>query len=413
MTPVERKQAEREQTLIARHHEVMGIAPTGLYQAPGRVNLLGEHTDYSGGFCMPAALSFNTLIAANQRTDNILRLHSLDFHETVELDLANLLPPRATTGKGHWSAYPFGVAWSLAQPLAQGLGLSGVKVPGADLTFSGNVPLGSGLSSSASIEVATATALLALAHAQMPKPQIALACQKAENDYVGAPCGIMDQFISAAGVRGNALAIDTRALTAELAPIPDKLRLVVCNSMVRHSVGGGEYGERRREVEEAARAISLQKLGDRQLRDATLQDLEKARPNMSHNAFLRARHVITDSQRVLDGVAALRAGDATAFGALMTAAHASFRDDFAASCKQCDILADLALKIPGCLGSRLTGGGFGGCTVSLVQATHAEQFVETLRAQYLQATGVTAQAFICEIADGAGPLPLPVSKLKV
>ena len=391
--------SDRELALIARHKEIMSTTPIGLYQAPGRVNLLGEHTDYSGGFCMPAALSFNTLIAATPRTDNILRLHSLDFHENVQLDLANLLPPGATTSKGHWSSYPFGVAWSL--------GLSGIKVTGADLTFSGNVPLGSGLSSSASIEVATATALLALAHAQLPKPQIALACQKAENDYVGAPCGIMDQFISTAGVRGNALAIDTRALTAELAPIPGHLRLVVCNSMVRHSVGGGEYGERRREVEEAAHAISLDKPQAKQLRDATLEDLERARPNMSHEAFLRARHVITDSQRVLDGVAALRAGDATAFGALMNAAHVSFRDDFAASCKECDILQSLALKIPGCLGSRLTGGGFGGCTVSLVEVAHAEQFVETLRAQYLQATGVTAQAFICEIADGAGPLPLP------
>ncbi len=394
MTPSQHEQA-REQQLILRHKEIMGTTPTGLYQAPGRVNLLGEHTDYSGGFCMPAALSFNMLIAATPRTDNILRLHSLDFHETTELPLDQLIPP----GPDHWSSYPFGVAWSLT--------LSGIHLTGADLTFSGNVPLGSGLSSSASIEVATATALLALAHAQLPKPQIALACQKAENDYVGAPCGIMDQFISTAGVRGNALAIDTRALTAELAPIPDHLRLVVCNSMVRHSVGGGEYGERRREVEEAAHAISLDKPQAKQLRDATLEDLERARPNMSHEAFLRARHVITDSQRVLDGVAALRAGDATAFGALMNAAHASFRDDFAASCKECDILQTLALKIPGCLGSRLTGGGFGGCTVSLVEAAHAEHFVEALSTQYLQATGATAQAFICEIADGAGPLPLP------
>ena len=263
--------------------------------------------------------------------------------------------------------------------------------------MSGNVPPGAGLSSSASVEVATATALLALAGAEMPKPEIALACQRAENDYVGAPCGIMDQFISACGVAGNALAIDTRALTSELAPIPDALRLVVCNSMVRHSVGGGEYGERRREVEEAAAAI-----GVKELRDATLDDLEAARTRMTNEAYLRGRHVISDSQRVLDGLAALRAGDTRRFGKLMNEAHVSFRDDFAASCRKCDVLVELAQKLPGCLGSRLTGGGFGGCTVSLVEAEQAERFAEALASGYKRRTGVSAQVFVCEVADGSG-----------
>lgn len=385
---------ERQNAVEQCHREMMGVAAAGVFQAPGRVNLLGEHTDYSGGFCMPAALSFNTLVAASSRRDNVLRLHSLDFHETVELDLAHLLPAGATTGPGHWSAYCFGVAWSLMD--------AGIELGGADLTLSGDVPLGSGLSSSASVEVGTATALLGLAGVELAKPKIALACQRAENEYVGAPCGIMDQFVSAAGVRGNALAIDTRALTAELAPIPEHLRLVVCNSMVRHSVGGGEYGERRREVEEAAHAISLRKPEVRQLRDATLEDLEAARGGMSKEAFLRGRHVITDSQRVLDGLVCLRAGDAKGFGALMTAAHASFRDDFAASCEECDLLVRLALDLEGCLGSRLTGGGFGGCTVSLVETARAEEFAEKLREGYRAASGVTAQAFVCEIADGAG-----------
>jgi galactokinase len=392
MTPEASTMKARVNTVATHHREKTGTEPKGIFQAPGRVNLLGEHTDYSGGFCMPAALSFNTIVAASPRTDNLLRLHSLDFHETAEMDLAALRPGE----KGHWSAYGFGVAWSLQQ--------SGVVIHGADLTLSGNVPLGSGLSSSASVEVAVATTLLALAKFEMPKPKVALACQKAENDFVGAPCGIMDQFISACGVRGNALAIDTRSLTAELAPIPDDLRLVVCNSMVRHSVGGGEYGERRREVEEAAHAISLTKPQVHQLRDASLADLEAARSQMSHEAFLRGRHVITDSQRVLDGLACLRAGDSEGFGALMTAAHASFRDDFGASCSECDLLVELALKLQGCLGSRLTGGGFGGCTVSLVNATSAEVFAAALQEGYRQATGVQPQTFICEIADGAGPV---------
>lgn len=382
----------RVNAVVQHHQKQVGAAPHGIYQAPGRVNLLGEHTDYSGGFCMPAALSFNTIIAASPRADHMLCLHSLDFNETAEMDLTDLKPRE----KGHWSEYGFGVAWSLQQ--------SGITIQGADLTLSGNVPLGAGLSSSASVEVATATALLALANVEMLKPKIALACQKAENDFVGAPCGIMDQFISACGVRGNALAIDTRALTAELAPIPTALRLVVCNSMVRHSVGDGEYGERRREVEEAAHAIGLNNPQVHQLRDASLADLEAARSKMSHKAFLRGRHVITDSQRVLDGLVCLRAGDAKGFGALMTDAHASFRDDFGASCRECDLLVELAHKLPGCLGSRLTGGGFGGCTVSLVDATAASAFAAALQAGYLESTGVTAQTFVCEIADGASPV---------
>lgn len=381
--------------LLAHHKALTGAPDARIFQAPGRVNLLGEHTDYSGGFCMPAALSFNTLVAATPRTDNLLRVHSLDFNNSAEYNLADLKPD----GKDHWSAYPAGVAWSLMQ--------KGIVLKGADLSFSGDVPLGAGLSSSASIEVATATALLALAQASLSKPEVALACQHAENDFVGAPCGIMDQFISASGVCDHALAIDTRALTSQPAPISSDLRLVVSNSMVRHSVGGGEYGQRRREVEEAAAAIERHDPAKRQLRDASLADLEAVRPEISHEAFLRARHVITDSQRVLDGVALLRAGDPAGFGKLMVEAHASFRDDFAASCMECDLLVSLALPLPGCLGSRLTGGGFGGCTVSLVQAAHAEAFAARLGSLYTEETQVVPQVFICEIADGAGPISQP------
>jgi len=390
---------DRIENLLTHHRQHVGDAPTTLYQAPGRVNLLGEHTDYSGGFCMPAALSFNTLVAASPRADTLLRLHSLDFAQSTEADLRTLaIPPRSAHPA--WNHYVEGVAWSLQQ--------EGITLTGADLTITGNVPQGAGLSSSASIEVATATALLALANQTLPKPTIALACQRAENRYVHGSCGIMDQFISACGVRGNALAIDTRALTAELAPIPDNLRLVVCNSMVTHQVAGeSPYAQRRREVEEAANVLHRKNPAIKQLRDATLNDLEASRLDMSYPAFLRARHVITDSQRVVDGVALLRAGNQRAFGALMTEAHASFRDDFAASCDQCDLLVRLALSLPGCLGSRLTGGGFGGCTVSLVEAPHADSFAATLQKLYFDAIAVTAQIFICEIADGAGPVSFP------
>ncbi len=398
MNEVEEQSFEqRVWALSDEHRKRTGAKELQVFQAPGRVNLLGEHTDYSGGFCMPAALDYNTLVAASPRSDTLLRMYSLDFRNAAEFHLDNL----QRQGKEEWSSYPAGVAWSL--------GARGVKVAGADLTFSGNVPLGAGLSSSASIEVATATALLALAGAEMPRPQVALACQKAENDFVGAPCGIMDQYIAACGVKGNALAIDTRALTSELAPIPPDLRLVVCNSMVQHSVGDGKYGARRHEVEEAARAVA-RKLGRDeavyQLRDATLKDLFAAKDEMSHEAFLRGRHVITDSERVHMGVAALQAGDARVFGALMTDAHASYRDDFQASCDRCDLLVRLAMSLEGCLGSRLTGGGFGGCTVSLVETAKVESFAKGLADRYQEATGVEAPVFVCKIADGAGPVKL-------
>ncbi len=392
------KDRTRIQHLLQRHAEAFGDGgPVRVFQAPGRVNLLGEHTDYSGGFCMPAALSFNTLVAATGRKNRRLRLRSVDFEETVEVDLNTLratlrdaLPEKKVEG---WGAYCVGVAWSLMK--------EGVALHGADLTLVGNVPLGAGLSSSASVEVATATALLGIAGAALPGAKMALVCQRAENEYVGAPCGIMDQFISANGVKNDALALDTRALTAELAPIPEAYRLVVANSMVRHSVGGGEYGERRRQVEEAAKAV-----GVALLRDATLNQLEAAKDRMSEEAFKRGRHVITDSQRVLDGLAALRAGDADLFGELMTAAHASYRDDFAASCAECDTLVELAMGLEGCLGSRLTGGGFGGCTVSLVEASCAHEFASGLVNGYEAATGVVADVYICEIMDGAGEVTL-------
>jgi galactokinase len=381
----------RVEGLLARHLVAAGVDAAAVYQAPGRVNLLGEHTDYSGGFCMPAAISFNTLVAASPRDDSMLRMHSVEFGESAEVDLRELRVP-AADGKTRWNFYVEGTAWSLTQE-------PGIALRGADLTITGNVPLGAGLSSSASVEVATATALLGIAGQTLPKVTVALACQRAENGYVHGSCGIMDQYISACGVRGNALAIDTRALTAELAPIPEDLRLVVSNSMVTHRVAGASpYAERRQQVEEAARVMG------RQLRDVNVEELTAAQGKMSREAFLRGRHVITDSARVPRGVALLKAGDAAGFGALMTEAHASFRDDFGASCVECDLLVRLALELEGCLGSRLTGGGFGGCTVSLVKAETAESFAAAMKAGYQKATGVVAQVFVCEIADGAGVL---------
>ncbi len=342
---------------------------------------------------MPAAINFQTTIAASPRPDRTLKLHSIDFNDTVEIDLDSLPMDR----QGHWSGYCIGTAWSLRE--------AGIELPAASLTITGNVPQGAGLSSSASLEVATATALLALAGRTMPGKEIAQVCQRAENDYVGAPVGIMDQFVSANGRAGSALILDTRALTFDLAPIPPHLRLIIANSMVKHSLAdGGAYATRRREVEEGTAALNAYRYDIGLLRDATLEDLITCEGKMSPEAFKRCRHVITDSQRVIDGLALLRAGDIVAFGKLLNDAHRSYRDDFEASCAECDILATIGQAQPGCYGSRLTGGGFGGCVVSVVEAEAADNFVTAIKAEYLAQTGIAAEVYVCSTADGASEI---------
>jgi galactokinase len=377
-------------------HEAAEKTIPRIFRAPGRVNLVGEHTDYSGGFCMPAAINFETAVAASlhapsPHSSRLLKLHSVEFNETVEADMDALPSERSP----HWSNYCLGVVWSLAQ--------AGFRAPAATLTITGNVPQGAGLSSSASLEVATATALLGLAGETIPGPELARICQRAENDYVGAPCGIMDQFISANGRQGSALILDTRALTFELAPIPSHVRLIIANSMVKHSLAdGGAYSSRRREVEEGTAALSAWNPAILELRDATLADLNACRGRMSEVAFKRCRHVITDSQRVLDGLALLRAGDLVGFGSLLNDAHRSYRDDFEASCEECDLLAAIGQEEQGCYGARLTGGGFGGCVVNLVEADAAERVAKTVRERYLAETGIRAEVYVCSTADGAG-----------
>jgi len=378
---------------LKRIHEAAETSAARLFRAPGRVNLVGEHTDYSGGFCMPAAIDFETKIAASPRADRTLKLCSVEFDETVEVDLDALPMDR----QRHWSGYCIGTAWALRE--------SGIELPAAALTITGNVPQGAGLSSSASLEVATATALLALANRTISGPEIARVCQRAENDYVGAPVGIMDQFVSANGRAGSALILDTRALTFDLAPIPSNLRLVIANSMVKHSLAdGGAYATRRREVEEGTAALNAYRYDIGLLRDATLEDLILCEGKMSPEAFKRCRHVITDSQRVVEGLALLRAGDIVAFGKLLNDAHRSYRDDFEASCEECDILAAIGQAQPGCYGSRLTGGGFGGCVVSLVEADSSDGFEAAIKAEYLARTGIDAAVYVCSTADGASEL---------
>jgi galactokinase len=377
--------------LVRRHAERFGTAQR-VFQAPGRVNLIGEHTDYTGGLVMPAAIDFNTVAVVGPAQDGRSVIQSVDFQKEFAFD-GNALPEKA---KHDWTDYPAGVLWSLRQ--------SGVEAPEFSMTLKGDVPLGAGLSSSASIEVAVALAALALAGKSMPLIEVALACKKAENGFVGAQSGIMDQYIACCGVKDHALVIDTRDLSSRTVPLPAEVRLVICNSMVKHSHAGGEYNDRRAEVDEGSRALRAANPDIHELRDATLEDLENARGSMSENAFRRCRHIITENARVEEAAIALEGGDMRRMGELMAEAHASYRDDFAASCPEVDLLVELAAAQPGIIGARLTGGGFGGCTVNLVEAAHAEAFREAIHAAYLKRAGINADIYLCQAAAGASEL---------
>jgi galactokinase len=378
---------ERERVLRA-HRQRFG-QEGHIFAAPARVNLIGEHTDYTGGFVMPMAIDFRTVAVVSAREDGRAVFYSANYDEEVGFEIAHL---KRTPG-GNWSDYPAGVLWSLGE--------EGVAVPGFSMSLAGDVPLGAGLSSSASIEVATAMALLGQARKELPLEKVATLCRRAENQYVGAKSGIMDQFAVAGCVANRAMLLDCRSLEYQLLPLPDQVRVVICNSMVKHAVATGEYGDRSAEVEAGQAVLRQERPGVKLLRDATLEDLEACRDLMSAASFKRCRHIITENARVMEARKALLAGDMERFGALMVEAHVSVRDDFAASCEEVDVLVAIAMQQTECFGARITGGGFGGCSVNVVRAEAAEQFVATLRREYAAKTGIAADCFVCTPSDGA------------
>jgi galactokinase len=370
-----------------------GRRPT-VSRAPGRVNLIGEHTDYNDGFVMPAALEFATLVAASPRTDRRLHVYSIILDQTREFDL----DAPAETGRHDWSDYIFGVAVMLER--------SGRRLSGADLVVSTDIPLGSGLSSSAALEVSSAHALLTASGLHFEPIAVAKICQRAENDYVGMRCGIMDQYVSACGVAGAALLIDCRTLESRNVPIAPNLRLLVANSGVRHQHAGGEYNARREACEEGVRLLKPALGPIKALRDVTPEVLEANRKRLPELIYRRCRHIVTENARVLEAERALIAGDFAACGAAMNASHASMRDDFEITCPEVDFLAELAQATPGVFGSRMTGGGFGGCTVSLVEAGAVKRVSQILIDGYRVGCGRDAEVFDCSPSDGAGLIPL-------
>jgi galactokinase len=362
---------------------------SALFVAPGRVNLIGEHTDYAEGFVMPAAIDFATLAAICPRDDKSVAIYSANFDDQIAYPLDSL-PEKASR---HWSDYPLGVVSVLRE--------AGVEIPGFSLTLNGDVPLGAGLSSSASVEVASMVAILSITSAKFTPPEVAKLCQRAENHFVGASTGIMDQFIACCGAEDHALLLDCRTLEYRLAPIPPDLSIVIANSMVKHSHAGGEYNIRRSEVEEGTQLLRSHRPEIKRLRDATVDDLERWGYEMRPEVLKRCRHIITENERTVAAADALEADDLKTLGRLMYAAHASYRDDFEASCPEVDILVDLAAKETGCIGARLTGGGFGGCTVNIVEKAQAEAFSWHLREGYRQATEIAADIYLCHASAGA------------
>jgi galactokinase len=378
----------KSSALAQRFEKLFGLPPR-IFCAPGRVNLLGEHTDYNDGFVMPCAIGFSTRVAISARPDRKLVIRSEEMAEQLEFDLDNL-PSR---GNGVWADYVLGVAVMLRE--------TGLPITGANLLVRGEVPIGAGLSSSAAIEVASALALMSLNGTRLPLPEVAKLCQRAENIFIGARVGIMDQFVSCLGKAGHALLMDCRSLEFKLVAVPVNLSLVICNTMVKHEHASGAYNRRREECDEGVKILSRWYPNIRALRDVSVKQLEPHATEMPVTIYKRCFHVVAENQRVLEGAEYLSAGNVGRFGDLMRESHRSLRDLFEVSCRELDIMVEIAESLEGYCGGRMTGGGFGGCTVNLVKTPDANTFASQISDRYQAATGIKPAIYICSAADGA------------
>lgn len=364
-----------------------------LFRAPGRVNLIGEHTDYNDGFVLPLAIEASTCVAAAPREDRRISVESLDVGARLEIDLDG---SRATL-PGHWGAYVEGVARVLES--------RGLRLGGADLMIASDVPIGAGLSSSAALEVGSGLALLSVSSAPVDRIQLALAGQKAEHDYVGTRCGIMDQLASAVAQKDHALLIDCRSLEAR--PVPLHLpghAVATFDSGVKHALASGEYNARRAECERGVALLREVLPEIRALRDVTQIDLERHGDRLPERVLRRCRHVVGENARALAAAGALERGALDELGALMAASHASLRDDYEVSCAELDALVDVASSLPGVVGARMTGGGFGGCAVSVVARHALEEITERLSDSYRRRFGREPRVFVTRAAAGAAEI---------
>ena len=386
----------REQ-LIAQFKEIFGAdGDIRTYFAPGRVNLIGEHTDYNGGHVFPCALTIGTYAVARKREDNQLRFYSVNFEKLGVIDSA--LDDLTPSKKAGWTNYPKGVMWAFEG--------RGYKLPtGLDILIYGNIPNGSGLSSSASLEVLTGVMLKDMFGFDVSMVDIALIGQYSENNFNGCNCGIMDQFASAMGKKDHAIFLDTNTLQYEYAPVVlEDAKIVIINSKVKHSLVDSAYNDRRNECETALK--ELQEVVDiKTLGDLTEEEFEAHKDAIKDPIRVkRAKHAVYENQRAIKAVEALKANDVETFGKLMNASHVSLRDDYEVSCEEIDVLVDLAWETEGVIGSRITGGGFGGCTVSIVKNDAVDNFISKIGAAYKEKVGHEAEFYVVDIGDGAGIL---------
>ncbi len=375
--------------------ERFGSLPEHIARAPGRVNLLGEHVDYNDGFVMPAAIERATYVAFSRSQTAESHVIAADFAEEVSFTQESI-PTKTQTNHSplpEWGLYPAGVMQMLLE--------RGVAVQPIQAVFGSDVPRGAGLSSSASVETAFLTAWQSLAGWTMPRMERARVCQKAENQYVGVNCGIMDQFASVCGVENRLLLLDCRSLDWNTVPIPEHVVIVIADTSVRRRLTSGEYNQRRSECEQAVHLLARHLPGIRSLRDVPLDDFNRLAGELPPMIEKRARHVVEEIDRTIQARTALELGDIQQFGKLMNACHASLRDLYEVSSFELDQMVSIAQSLEGCLGARLTGAGFGGCTVNLVESDRMIPFADQLRARYRQATGLDPEIYLTRASDGA------------
>ena len=376
------------QNVKASFEQVMGYVPSHIIQAPGRVNLIGEHTDYNDGFVLPCAINYQTVVAAAKREDNLIRVVSLDYGNSVdEFDITKKITFQEDK---MWTNYIRGVVKCLLD--------RGYLFTGADISVSGNVPQGAGLSSSAALEVVIGQTFKVLFNLEISQAEIALNGQQAENEFVGCNCGIMDQMISAEGLENHAMLLDCRSLETELVSIPEDLAVLIINSNKKRGLVDSEYNTRRQQCEEAARI-----LGVKALRDVTIEQFNEKVSELDELVAKRARHVVTENVRTVEAAQALRAHNIKRLGELMAESHASMRDDFEITVNEIDTLVEMVKDVVGDLGGvRMTGGGFGGCIVALVPPLLVDDVKSTVEAKYEAATGLKESIYVCQAKEGAG-----------
>jgi galactokinase len=377
--------------LSADFQRTFGRAPR-VFRAPGRINLIGEHTDYNDGFVMPVALERATWVAAAPRSDRLVLARSSQASGDAIVDLDE--PHDGRTGQ--WSDYVAGVAAVLSRS---------ARLTGADLLIRSDVPVGAGLSSSAALEVAVGYALLTISDEAVDLTSLARACQQAEHEFVGTRCGMMDQFIACHAHEGSALLLDTRSLAAEWRPLPADVSVLACNTMVTHRLAAAEYNTRREDCEAGVRLLAQRFPHVVALRDVTAADLESAADLLPERVFRRCRHVVLENARVLEAGESLHAGDLRRFGRLMQASHESLRTDYEVSCDELDVMVRVAASIPGVYGARMTGGGFGGCVVALVDSSVAAGVSTRIRDGYLAETGLHPDVWVSAAGRGVTAWP--------